>query len=525
MATAQHTLQEIAFTATGSYTNPYTDLTAEAELTRPDGGTRTIPLFWDGGDAWTLRFSPDLAGKWSWKVTSDDPGLDGQSGSVDVTASDAPGGLTLMAGHPHHFARQNGDPVYFIGDTAWSLVTDDADERHDRAAAHAMIDKRVSQGYNVVHVMCISEAGWGNSGGDAFHSLDDETINPDYWKEVDERVAYANEKGVTVGLVLAWSDKGRNPNCWRAFPTQEARVRYARYMASRYAAYDVYFIVAGEWNADTRRDLPLSDEEIADEYREIGRAIRANDAHGRLIGIHPMIVGTAREFAPDDWCDFADYQQMYRDMHREALISRDAYAGPVVNSEYAYFLRDQDEDGVCDKQNSETIEEIRAATWDILMAGAYIITGYGSTYFGGHRHPGPFNLDDPANAIFEEQIQHAIRFWKERDWWTYEPADDTISAATPVGPDESRTFTSRGKPRTQPSPPKVGYWALKSPDSVIGYVRGLSEPVTLDLSGLSPSKARLYDIRTGAWSDLEAPASDIYVFTPPDADDWVVVVE
>lgn len=522
---AQYTIHEHTYTATGTYTNPYTELTAEATLTLPDNTTRTIPLFWNGGSDWILRISPDAPGTWSWSVSSSDPGLDGQSGSIDVAASDAPGGLTLLEADPHHFARQNGDPFYFIGDTAWSLVTDDVEEQHDRAAAHAMIDKRVSQGYNVVHVMCISEAGWGNNGGDAFHDLEKEEINPDYWKEVDERVAYANSKGVTVGLVIAWSDKGRNPNSWRAFPTQESRVRYARYMASRYAAYDVYFIAAGEWDADKRRELPLSDEEIADEYREIGRAIRANEGHGRLIGIHPMSSGSVREFAPDDWCDFADYQQLYRDMHKGALVSREAYHGPVVNSEYAYFLRDQDEDGICDKQNSETIEEIRAATWDILMAGAYIITGYGSTYFGGHRHPGPFNLNDPANEIFEEQIQHAIRFWKERDWWTYAPADNRISAKTPVGPDEVRHFTSNGTPRTQPSPPAVAYWAMRSPGSLIAYTRGLSEEVTLDLSGLSLSTARLYDIRTGAWSDLDAPSGDAYTFTPPDASDWVVVVE
>ena len=76
-----------------------------------------------------------------------------------------------------------------------------------------------------------------------------------------------NAKGAKVGLVLAWADKGRNPNSWRAFPSQEARLRYARYIAARYGAYDVYFIVVGEWNADTRRDLDLSDDQIRDITR------------------------------------------------------------------------------------------------------------------------------------------------------------------------------------------------------------------------------------------------------------------
>jgi len=429
-----------------------------------------------------------------------------------------------MPGFPAHFARQDGSPFWFVGDTAWSLVTDNQNEKHDREAAFAYIDKRVSQGFNVFHTMCISEAGWGNSGGDAFDDLSQERINPAYWNEVDTRIRYANANGATAGLVLAWADKGRNPNSWRAFPSQEARVRYARYIAARYGAYDVYFIVAGEWNADTRRDLDLSDDQIRDQYREIGRAVCKSDPHGRLVGIHPTFVGTTREFASDDWCGFGDYQQMYPNLHGEILRSR-VSTKPVVNSEYAYYLRDQDEDGVCDKQNSASLDEIRHATWDILMAGGYIITGFGSTYFGGHRHPGPFCPEDPANADFEEQIQHAIRFFGGRKWWELEPADDRMGAHTPRGKDEARTFTIRGKDRTQPSPPTVTYWALKSSESLIGYCRGLAEPLEIDLTGMDSSNARLFDPRTGEWKDLRPPGNTRYAFTPPDTQDWVVVID
>lgn len=36
---------EQAFTATGSYANPYTSVTATATFTPPGGGAKTIPLF------------------------------------------------------------------------------------------------------------------------------------------------------------------------------------------------------------------------------------------------------------------------------------------------------------------------------------------------------------------------------------------------------------------------------------------------------------------------------------------------
>ena len=52
---------------------------------------------------------------------------------------------------------------------------------------------------------------------------------------------------------------------------------------------------------------------------------------------------------------------MYPNLHGEILRSR-VSTKPVVNSEYAYYLRDQDEDGMCDKQNSASLDEIRHAT-------------------------------------------------------------------------------------------------------------------------------------------------------------------
>src|SRR6186997_1614150 len=44
---------EISLSASGTYANPYAELTAEATLVEPDGRTtRKLPLFWDGGGTW-----------------------------------------------------------------------------------------------------------------------------------------------------------------------------------------------------------------------------------------------------------------------------------------------------------------------------------------------------------------------------------------------------------------------------------------------------------------------------------------
>ena len=128
-------------------------------ITAPDGTRRTLPLFWDGDSTWKLRVSPHLTGGWRWSVTSADRGLDGRSGSFTVQAGTRKGSIRPMRGAAAHCERQDGSRIWFLGDTAWALVTDNAEERHDREAAFRYLDARASQGFTVVHAMLLSEAG------------------------------------------------------------------------------------------------------------------------------------------------------------------------------------------------------------------------------------------------------------------------------------------------------------------------------------------------------------------------------
>ena len=522
-------LFEQSFTVQGAYDNPYLDLAATAELTEPDGSTiRRVPLFWDGGATWKFRFAPDEIGEWQWSVESGDPSLDGQTGALKVTPSAKKGSIGPMAGFPLHFQRQNGAPFWFVGDTGWALFTDDTEKEHDRKAAEKYIDTRARQGFDVIHSMLISEAGWGNCGGDAFADLQAERINPGYWQEVDKRLEYLNDRGIIGGLVLAWADKGTNPNDWREFPSQQARLRYARYIASRYSAFDVYFVVAGEWNADLRHDDELSEDQARADYAGIGEMVRQCDPHGRMIAIHPGGNRSAREFAGESWIDFGDYQQTYRRLHDEALLSRQT-GKPVVNAEYAYYLRDQSQNGEVDKHNSFDIETIRHATWDIAMAGAYFISGFGSTYFGGNRHPGPFAVDAPENAIWEEQVQHVKKLFAALPWWRLAPRDELLEYSVERSEDRTRKNQGGGH-RGLAAPPETTYWLLSAEGiTYLLYARGLSEPLTLSLDGATPDHAfrlRQFDPRTGTFADIGTHAgANPLRYTPPDSGDWALLVE
>lgn len=519
---------EETLTAAGSHANPYLAVSAEATLT-PPGGRAAVqaPLFWDGGQTWRLRIAPDETGPWRWTVRSSDPGLDGRSGSFTCVASTRRGSLQRMADSPRHFQYQNGERVWFMGDTAWAYVTDSAEEQHDRAAAERYIARRAAQGFTAIHLMLLNEAGWPNAGGPPWFDLAQERINPAYFQEADRRIAFANAHGVVTGLALAWGNKGRNePYSWGRFPDFAARRRYARYVAARYGAYDVYFLVSGEWHGEVRARR-VEAEDVRREFTALGDALRAADPHRRLIGIHPMTAqGSTREFTPAAWMDFADYQQNYLDLHGRALQPR-VVARPVVNSEYAYFLRDQNGDGQVDKPHSYTLDDIRHATWDLVMAGAYVVTGFGSTYMGGHRHPTPFLPDDPRNRPWEEQVGHVRQFFTRLDYWRLEPHDELLSCAVARGADRENRADAAARLPARTRAPATTYWCLSDADRThLVYVRGTREPVRLAVAAGRAWRTVRFDPRTG--QSVDAPATPVpegLALLPPDERDWVFLVQ
>ncbi|MFH1378061.1 MAG: DUF4038 domain-containing protein [Planctomycetota bacterium] len=482
----QYAVFEASFTHTGSYSNPYSGVsTATVTLVSPSSVQKTIPLFWDGGSTWKLRFSPDQAGTWTYSTSSTDAGLNNKTGSFICVASSLPGGIQAMTDHPYHFQTRSGEPFFFFGDTGWSMFGSNVSENLNHATVIHYIDTRAAQGFNYIHTNVMMTSG--NEGGLSFNSVSSETLNPAFFQEVDSRLQYANSKGITVGFMLAWANG--DPS-WDDFSNDAARLRYARYCVARYSAHNVLFIVSGEWNETGTKSM----------YQSIGTEIMNTDPHDRLIGIHST--GSVEEFATDSWMSFGDYQQIYSSLHSKILSSRD-HNKQVVNSEYAYYLRDQDGDGTVDKPNSATLKAIRDASWDIVMAGGYFVTGWGTTYYGGTRDPGPFNVDDPRNDDWEEDVQHIQTLFESLDFWTLNPNDSLLAGSG------------------------TRYCLADTGRLYVAYVRGNSGTNSLSLNAMVSGaySVSLFNPRTGAFAVQPSYAGlGPITLDPPDSDDWVFIV-
>jgi hypothetical protein len=115
---------ELTAALTATYDNPYdqAQVALSASFQAPSGATREVPGFWDGRDAWKVRFTPDQIGAWRYTVhVRDRFGMaDSAPGSFDVSASDRHGWLQIASWHdsklsPRYLVYHDGTPFYGVG--------------------------------------------------------------------------------------------------------------------------------------------------------------------------------------------------------------------------------------------------------------------------------------------------------------------------------------------------------------------------------------------------------------------------
>jgi hypothetical protein len=159
------------------------------------------------------------------------------------------------------------------------------------------------------------------------------------------------------------------------------------------------------------------------------------------------------------------------------------------------------------------------------MAGGYFVTGFGSTYVGGHRHPTLFSPDDPQNAPWEKQVGSLKQFFTTIEWWKLAPHDELLSCDTPRGKDRWLNLNSRTGQRGVERAPAVAWRCLAEQYVVCG--RGLTRPVSLRLDhDKAALKAIQFDPRTGERKEQgKATRAKHFDYQPPDAEHWLVVLQ
>ena len=115
---------EMTLSVTAEYSNPYDSrqISLDGVFSGPGGIEMKVPGFWDGQNAWRIRFTPSREGQWSYRLTVRDGNGTGApaDGTFQVTASDLhgwvrSGNLVDPAYSSRYLAYDDGTPYYGVG--------------------------------------------------------------------------------------------------------------------------------------------------------------------------------------------------------------------------------------------------------------------------------------------------------------------------------------------------------------------------------------------------------------------------
>ena len=395
---------EIALSGKVPYANPYADAKVSAAFTGPEGQSIYREAFWDGGNAWKIRFAPTVSGHWTWKTTcsnTDDAGLHGQTGELLCMGYRGENpvyrhGFLRISENRRYFCHADGTPFFWLGDTHWQMPDHervDACNHPEHAGGacphggqfqHLLAD-RMARGFNVYQTYpnATSEHWW----AERFTRID-----PARFRAVfDVQMNALADAGLVVALGCGHFNNSTQ------IPEADL-CRFARYLVARYGAHPVIWITCQEMNA------PENDgkNNRIDAWQAVAREIAGADGYGHPHSAHQWVLDVAtRPLGHEPWHDWFALQGGHRN---SGLTPQARYRGyydyrptrPVIETEAMYEQVD------CGGVNST--DEARHSAWKALLCGS---PGY--TYGGAGIWFIKWDAADPGCA----QYNHAIGSWHE----------------------------------------------------------------------------------------------------------------
>ncbi|MHB1484242.1 MAG: DUF5060 domain-containing protein [Saccharofermentanales bacterium] len=322
----QWKINEISFNAAKTYTNPYKDIYADVKFT--NGSTSiTMPMFWDGGNVWKVRFAPPKTGIWTWEVVNANAAARADTGITSAAAGGGSSpqgrsfncikpastekrklfthGFVNVAKNPANPSANNTYMAYADGTPFFwsSYIPINVEYKNDfwhndmpganpnKGQFQMSIDKAASGKYNVVKFLFLDwftpfsnpdktdpwypfyQPVFGGEDPTRFNSLSQYAVDM-MKKEVDSRMDYMASKDMIIELESCYADKiftDRNKDGVCEDYLQAYKDWY-RYLYARYGAYPMTLSLGYEtpWYYDGKSTNGVSDQNIRKEkYNEL----------------------------------------------------------------------------------------------------------------------------------------------------------------------------------------------------------------------------------------------------------------
>ena len=375
-----------------------------AHLTSPSGKTVDVPMFWDGGLVFKVRFRPSETGQWRYNLSATPkkpvelkdlrPFLEGRLGSFVVKAADSSnpflkhGPIRVSKAGPH-MEHADGTPFFFLADTAWNGPAYSTSDAWKTYLADRKAKKFSCVQFNVCTPWRAAET---DADGQAtLRSMKPFEINPDYFKRLDARMDAIADAGLLAAPVLLWANTtGDIENEL----SEEDAIRLAKYIVARYHAHPVMWVLAG--------DAHYRKGESADRWKRIGRAVFGDTppALSAPVTTHPSGMNFPwNDWRDETWLTVYGYQSGHGDSPAtfkwthsgppaDFALGKDRSV-PVINLEPAY----EDHIAYQSKKPHDDYSVRRSVYWSLLSTPIAGVTYGAHGIWGWANEPGTV----PAN--------------------------------------------------------------------------------------------------------------------------------
>jgi len=265
----------------------------------------------------------------------------------------------------------NGDPFFYLGETAWELF-----HRLSYEEAELFLENRREKGITVIQAVILAEENGlvapSVNGEVPLVDLDPSKPNEQYFLFVDSVVELAASKGLYMGLLPTWGDKvdkqwGQGPVVFN----RENAYSYGAFLGSRYSDHpNIIWINGGD-------RVCVGNENV---WNALAEGIRSADTN-HLMTYHPMGPRSSSEcFHQAEWLDFNMHQSGHSDRYipnyRKIMADYALFPPkPCMDAEPIY---ESHPFGWNPKNGIAGEDEVRRAAYWSLFSGAH-----GHTY-GNH---------------------------------------------------------------------------------------------------------------------------------------------
>ena len=443
----------------------------------------------------------------------------------------APRGATptglRVSDNKHFLLTADGQPFFWLGDTAWELF-----HRLTREEAVRYLRNRADLRFTVVQAVALAELdGLNDPNAYGYRPLlNNDPATPDvkdgpandYWDHVDFIVNQAAAAGIYIGFLPTWGDKwnikrGAGPEVFT--PTNAET--YGRWLGQRYKdAPNIIWILGGDRavETDTHKEI----------IRAMARGLRAGDGGTHLLTLHPTGgQSSSAVFHGDEWLDFNMRQNghvaEFTGRYDQTRIDYDRTpAKPVVDGEPIY--EDHPVSFDAGRLGHSIAADVRRPLYWDLFGGAFGHT-YGHHSVWQMAQPGRSPVNNPLMPWFDAvnqpgaaQMQHARALLESRPFLTRVPDNDVVVTG-PV-------------PTSMPGTGRYHFAATRDADGSYAMVYApVGRPFTVRMNKISGRQvtAWWFNPRTGTATSIGTFDNAVdRTFTPPDAGemiDWVLVLD